>query len=530
MIRRIASLGTMATLLIQVLTSASAQSASPPQPPTGFGPSSRWGKWPDIKFQNPLSTNGFGAPSSWINTERPKDSGKKPTIKSYSWTLSPIAKQPFGGTVEGTGFVSGGTQVWFCSSGSAKCYQQPTALVKVTDSSKLNLTNVNLDSGIWQLYVTTSAGQSNNSSSFTVGINSPINIEIRRQDSGEKCTSGKLYVNGKFISYTLEPAWKENHELSSIPAGTYRTHIRTDHADNWRIELLDVPNRTNIQIHIGNTIGAPPDGDSVGCVLVGDKVDACFSADSVSAYRKLKTAIYGSENPVPIPDRKITVTVVDELPTPKAVVSTSLQLAEGKGPFKVGQKLDGSFSISNRGKANLVMKQLLITARVSATCPEKACPDFAPIEKTLAPGQTFNYSGTFTPQRDGTYTFYVAFQRPDQTWVNPVDTEKGSINKLTFVVEAPGSVLTGASPTPIFARPTAQIVYINGINLSRVLYCKVQFPDGKSTYIYMPLGEVTARTNEQFQTKFKWTTRGAYQIWAYTKDGHKSNGLSIVVN
>jgi hypothetical protein len=98
---------------------------------------------------------------------------QQPTISSYSWNSTPIANQPFSGTVWGAGFVSGGTQVWFCVNGTSTCYQQPSAGVSVNSSTNLSVSNVNLGSGSWQIYLQTSAGSSTRSIPFTVQAPGP---------------------------------------------------------------------------------------------------------------------------------------------------------------------------------------------------------------------------------------------------------------------------------------------------------------------------------------------------------------------
>ncbi|HKP83836.1 MAG TPA: hypothetical protein VJT69_17610, partial [Pyrinomonadaceae bacterium] len=91
-----------------------------------------------------------------------------PTISSYQWSSTPVAGQSFGGTVSGTGFVSGATEVWFCVTNTNTCFQHPAAGVSVNNSSSLSVINVNLGSGSWQFFVKTSAGSSAKSSPFTV--------------------------------------------------------------------------------------------------------------------------------------------------------------------------------------------------------------------------------------------------------------------------------------------------------------------------------------------------------------------------
>lgn len=65
--------------------------------------------------------------------------------------------------------------------------------------------------------------------------------------------------------YTLEEPWMHNQRgISCIPAGDYlcTPHTGLKFQDVWR--LNDVPNRTAILIHAGNTTE-----DIEGCILVG---------------------------------------------------------------------------------------------------------------------------------------------------------------------------------------------------------------------------------------------------------------------
>jgi len=104
-------------------------------------------------------------------------------------------------------------------------------------------------------------------------VDSPKNplfkISIDRKLSTDKCTQGYLAVNDSVIAYTLELPNKANKKyISSIPKGEYSAFIRTDGKKGWRLELLDVPNRDNVQIHLGNFLD-----DIDGCILLGTKVD-----------------------------------------------------------------------------------------------------------------------------------------------------------------------------------------------------------------------------------------------------------------
>ena len=65
----------------------------------------------------------------------------------------------------------------------------------------------------------------------------------------------------KFIFHTLELPWRDNkRNVSCIPDGNYICNLNNRNV----YEVMDVPNRSSIQIHIGNI--AP---DVRGCILLG---------------------------------------------------------------------------------------------------------------------------------------------------------------------------------------------------------------------------------------------------------------------
>lgn len=133
-----------------------------------------------------------------------------------------------------------------------------------------------------------------------------FDLTIERKVSSANCTMGYLIANGQVICYTLELPWKDNkNDISCIPAGTYNGILRYDKTDKWRIQLEKVPNRTGVQIHMGNFTT-----QIEGCILVGTdaKVDNCSVLNSSLAYAKLKEAFYGTNTPNSTPNKKITVT------------------------------------------------------------------------------------------------------------------------------------------------------------------------------------------------------------------------------
>jgi hypothetical protein len=131
-------------------------------------------------------------------------------------------------------------------------------------------------------------------------------LTIERKLSSANCTMGYLIANEKVICYTLELPWKDNsNNISCIPEGTYNGILRYDKTDGWRIQLENVPNRSGVQIHMGNYTA-----QIEGCILVGTdaKIDNCSVLNSSTAYAKLKEAFYGTNNPNSTPNKKIIVT------------------------------------------------------------------------------------------------------------------------------------------------------------------------------------------------------------------------------
>ncbi|MEZ5431155.1 MAG: DUF5675 family protein [Verrucomicrobiales bacterium] len=100
-----------------------------------------------------------------------------------------------------------------------------------------------------------------------------VSIEIERKHSDSKSTLGYLSINGNPICYVMEKPWRGNYPfMSSIPKGTYEAKIRKDGSLGWRIQLEGVPQREEIQIHVGNK-----QDDSVGCLLPGLSVSEDFT-------------------------------------------------------------------------------------------------------------------------------------------------------------------------------------------------------------------------------------------------------------
>jgi hypothetical protein len=118
-----------------------------------------------------------------------------------------------------------------------------------------------------------------------------------------------IHANGAVIGeleglsvplYTLELEWKNNNpKVSCIPPGTYRVVPHGWEKDSpvkyprtWR--LLDVPNRSDILLHIGNYVR-----NTLGCILpgMGMQITQKFSmvSDSGTAIEIMRREIGNQE-------------------------------------------------------------------------------------------------------------------------------------------------------------------------------------------------------------------------------------------
>lgn len=92
-----------------------------------------------------------------------------------------------------------------------------------------------------------------------------VNIVLERLETSDLGTFGELLRDGAHLCYTCEDPWRYNRVgQSCIPIGEYECipHYGIKYFGVW--EVTNVPGRTNILIHNGNTID-----DTQGCILVG---------------------------------------------------------------------------------------------------------------------------------------------------------------------------------------------------------------------------------------------------------------------
>ena len=115
-----------------------------------------------------------------------------------------------------------------------------------------------------------------------------MKVTLKRINMSSKHTFGVFSIDDNPICFTLERPWIGNkRNISCIPEGKYECVLHTSYSknkilDNKVFKLVNVPNRDNILIHIGNWVT-----DSQGCILVGIYVSDNMVCNSTAAMKKL---------------------------------------------------------------------------------------------------------------------------------------------------------------------------------------------------------------------------------------------------
>lgn len=94
----------------------------------------------------------------------------------------------------------------------------------------------------------------------------PVVELIRLEENYEHGTFGALKLNKELFCWTLEPRDEENAaNISSIPAQQYDCGRYSSLRYPGTFQVLNVPGRSRILFHPGNT-----DDDTAGCILLGE--------------------------------------------------------------------------------------------------------------------------------------------------------------------------------------------------------------------------------------------------------------------
>jgi hypothetical protein len=99
-------------------------------------------------------------------------------------------------------------------------------------------------------------------------------MRLVRVSRNSEATYGVLIQGYTPFAVTLEDPWRENErEVSCIPAGTYQCVRVQSHKFGDTFEVKDVPGRSHILFHAGNTTE-----DTMGCILVGRRFNDSITA------------------------------------------------------------------------------------------------------------------------------------------------------------------------------------------------------------------------------------------------------------
>ena len=134
-------------------------------------------------------------------------------------------------------------------------------------------------------------------------------LVIRSEFYGES-TIGKLFVNSNYFCDTLEDTDRKlefypNNKINGMTAiarGIYEIEMMySNHFKKNMPFLKNVKNYLGVMIHPGNT-----NADTLGCILVGKKVNSNFITDSKNTFLRLMSIIeIAMEN-----NEKITIEII----------------------------------------------------------------------------------------------------------------------------------------------------------------------------------------------------------------------------
>lgn len=119
-------------------------------------------------------------------------------------------------------------------------------------------------------------------------------FEIKRIGPTDSATYGVIYDEGRAFAFTLEDPWQNNESnVSCIPPGTYvcKRVVTPKHGECF--EVTNVPGRSAILFHAGNTTA-----DTEGCILLGFQLDFEPSEPRILSSRKALSAFMQRLNEV----------------------------------------------------------------------------------------------------------------------------------------------------------------------------------------------------------------------------------------
>jgi hypothetical protein len=128
-------------------------------------------------------------------------------------------------------------------------------------------------------------------------------LDVIRDSYTPTATLGRLLVNGVYCCFTLEPANDPTLPHPCIPLGNYVVTLRYSVRFQQTVPYLhDVPGRSDIEIHVGNTVP-----DTHGCILVGEQRFGTAVLHSRDAFNALLATL----QPILAKGEHVSVTVSD---------------------------------------------------------------------------------------------------------------------------------------------------------------------------------------------------------------------------
>lgn len=92
-----------------------------------------------------------------------------------------------------------------------------------------------------------------------------MKLKLVRVSEHKDATLGVLCIDERPVAVTLEDKWRDNEKMvSCIPTGTYKVKAHNSPKFGRCYKVYDVPDRSEILIHAGNT-----HKDTHGCILLG---------------------------------------------------------------------------------------------------------------------------------------------------------------------------------------------------------------------------------------------------------------------
>jgi hypothetical protein len=106
-------------------------------------------------------------------------------------------------------------------------------------------------------------------------------VELIRDELTDDGVRGELRMDGQRLCHTLERPWLGNEtDISCIPAGGYLCRRMHSPRFGETFEVTDVPGRSHILFHAGNTVA-----DTHGCILLGRSRGIVYGRDGVTESR-----------------------------------------------------------------------------------------------------------------------------------------------------------------------------------------------------------------------------------------------------